>query len=292
MNQAKLVMNNQVARDFTSLAKETQQLALAVCGQVDSSLDNHLVHLAENLQTSELLVWAARQVIVSEAIGVNWEHLFDDMVENCLREFHEESYIHLRRMHRLMASQLVLSLHKKLSQIDDFGIKAFRRMKHYLLNEDDQSHLKWASSYHDVCRMCYSREFWETPGPFSPEQRKQLDFHARNFYFLGEMYNVNPVVSALSVLHHWPNKGYPDNGIIAKLSPFLRDPKFRYMLNWLVTTDVYCGSTDRRSYRDNVWDHIRVLKKTLPDELGKIGMGFVPFIHALWKPNQQAVCLA
>lgn len=292
MDNLRLVMNNQVARDFTSLARETQQLALAVCGQVDPSLDKHLVYLAENLRTSEVQVWAAKRVIDSQAIAINWEHLFDDVVDTCLREFHPETSIHLRRMQRLMKGQIMLRMHKRLSQIDDLGIKAFRRIKHYLLNEEDQLHLEWAAAYHDICRMCYEREYWETPGPFTPEQRKQLDFHARNFLYLAEMYNVHPVVSALSVLHHYPNKGYPDNGVIIKLKPFLNQPKFRYMLKWLVTTDVYGGSTDRRAYRPQAWTHLKVLKDTLPRELGSVGLGFVPFIHALWEPGQPVACPA
>ena len=287
---AEIVMNNQRTRDFASLAKETQQLALAIGGQAISGTEVHLLNLAKNLRNSEVVVWATHRLIANEAIGINWEHLLKEIVDCCLKKFHQESYWHLMRMQNLMQKQLNLYAQKGSDQIDDFGFLAFRKLRHFKLTPEDQNNMIWAASFHDLCRMCYSPSFWNTPGPFTSQQRKQLDFHARNFFYLGEMVNAYPEVIALSVLHHWPNKGYPGNGVIAKLKPFLNNPKFRYMLNWLVTTDVYCGATDKRSYRQTVWGHLKVLKETLPRELSNIGMGFVPFIHAIWQPNQVVAC--
>ncbi|MCX6743433.1 MAG: hypothetical protein NT116_04320 [Candidatus Parcubacteria bacterium] len=180
MNQAKLVMNNQLARDFTSLAKETQQLALAICGQAQPGTDVHLRNLAKNLQHSDIVVWATKRVIASEAIGINWEHLLLDIANDCLKRFHEETYQHLMRMRILMEEQLKLRAQKQISQIDDCGFLAFRKLKHFDLTPEDQENMIWAAWFHDMCRMCYAQAFWNTPGPFTPAQRKQLDYHARN----------------------------------------------------------------------------------------------------------------
>ncbi|MCX6740570.1 MAG: hypothetical protein NTZ49_05070 [Candidatus Parcubacteria bacterium] len=195
-------------------------------------------------------------------------------------------------MHQIVAEQLKLLEHQKPEQLDDFGCEDFRTMHHFELTPEDQQNLKWAAAFHDLGRMCYPVSFWNTPGRFSQKQREQLEFHARNFYFLGEMLNVCQEVIALSVLHHYPNKGYPDNGIIAKLRPFLDQPKFQYMLKWLVTNDVYGGATDKRSYRDQIWTHEQVIQQTMPVEMARVGLGWVPFIQALKQSGQRVVCPA
>ncbi|MCX6745014.1 MAG: hypothetical protein NTX82_05830 [Candidatus Parcubacteria bacterium] len=292
MEAVKFVMNNQEPRDFSLLDQETQALASAVCGHKVTGMNVHLAHLAKNLRKSETIVWATKRVMKSEAIGINWEHLLNYVVEDCLKPFHEETYWHLKRMHRIMTEQFKLLEHQKPEQLDDFGCQDFRTMEHFELTSSDQQNLKWAAAFHDLGRMCYPVSFWNTKGAFSLKQRKQLDFHARNFYFLGEMLNVYQEVIALSVLHHWPNKGYPDNGIIARLRPFLDQPKFQYTLNWLVTNDVYGGATDRRSYRDHAWSHEQVIIETMPKEMARVGLGWVPFIQALKQPGQGVVCPA
>ncbi len=292
MEAKKLVMNNQIPRDFDLLDPETRQLALAIGGRKVNGTNFHLGHLAKNLKRSEVAVWAARRVIRSEAIGINWEHLLDDIVETCLKEFHYETYRHLKRMHGIMAEELKYLQHHQPAQMDDRGIKEFREMEHFPLGEEEQAQMKWASSFHDICRMSYKVSYWKKKGKFTPLQRKQLDFHARNFFFLGQLFNVYQEVIALSVLHHYPNKGYPDNGIIAKLTPFLAQPKFQYMLNWLVTNDVYTGATDDRGYRDQPYTHEQAIGQTMPTELGPVGMAWVPFIEAIKQPGDKVVCPA
>jgi hypothetical protein len=292
MAATKLVMNNQIPRVFKNLDPETQQLAQAICGHKVDGINVHLAHLAKNIRQSEMIVWVTKRLMGDEALGVNWEHLLENVTEECLKPFHEETYRHLKRMHEITEREFKMLEHQKPEQLDDFGCEDFRTMEHFVLMPEDQQNVKWAASFHDICRMCYPRSFWNTPGPFSPWQRKQLDFHARNFYFLGELFNVYREVIALSVLHHYPNKGYPDNGIITKLKPFLDQPKFQYMLNWLVTNDVYAGATDNRSYRKDSWSHEKVIRETMPQEMARVGLGWVPFIQVLKRPGDRVVCPA
>lgn len=284
-----VVLNNQVARDFDSLERETQKLVLATCGQKVDALEEHLAHLAQNLRRSDLIIWAAERIRKQEPLAINWEDLLTDIIETCLKTFHQESYLLLRRMQMLMKRQLEFLEDRRISEIDDFGYSEFHSMRHYELSAHEKDSLVWAALFHDLCRLCYELDFWTTPGAFPQEKRKLLDYHVRDFYFLGEMLNVSPLVTALAVLHHYPNKGYPSNGIITKLRSFLTNPRFRYMLNWLISNIVYVGATNPRSYRKD-WGDELVLSDIMPQELRPIGMGFAPFILAIKQPGENVAC--
>jgi hypothetical protein len=279
----RVILKNQVARDFEAFAPETKNLIWTVAsGLAPTGTNEHIGYLAENLRRSDFVIEAAKKLIRGEPLVINWEDCLWLVMEECLKSYHEETYRHLLRMRQIMMEMFKMLAKQDPCQMDDFGHPEFHQLNHFTLTKRDKMHLIWGASYHDICRMGYPVEYWNTQGAFSSEQRLMLEYHARLFFNLGEFFNVDPKVIALSLLHHFPNKHYPQNGFVSRYQHWIKQPKFSYMLKLLVTVDVYCGATDWRSYRVERWGHQKVIRETLPTELAEgVGMGFVPFLEAL-----------
>ncbi|HVA92525.1 MAG TPA: HD domain-containing phosphohydrolase [Chloroflexota bacterium] len=73
--------------------------------------------------------------------------------------------------------------------------------------------LRRAALLHDLGKVAIDSELWGRLGTLSPEQRAQMEAHARLGYHLGQRAHLNePVLT--SILHHherWDGAGYPDH---------------------------------------------------------------------------------
>ena len=292
MLRDEFLRSNMEARDFGSFEPGTMDLVLAVLGKAPRGTDEHIIHLGENLRRSDAVIEAAHNLEQDKPLIWGWPDWLNIISIECLKRFHEESFLHLQRVQRMMKK--VRQLLEKFSPFDipDYGYIEFKDVQKQLsvaeLTDDDWQMLDCASWFHDLCRMGYLVSFWETPGAFTPEQVKELEAHARLFYYLGEFFNVHRIVIGLSVLHHHPNKSYPHNGIVEKLTDLRLNAKFNLMLRILINLDIYEGMTGVRGYRKELWSHEKVLP-LMPRELGEIGTGYLPLIQALRDQTSGAI---
>ncbi len=289
MLQKEFLRSNVKAREFDSFEFGTKQLVKAVLGDALTGTDEHIICLGENLRRSDLVIGAAQNLLQEKPLVIGWPDWLYVVSEECLKPYHEESFMHLQRVKRILLK--VRDLLEKYGpfNIPDFGHKEYLKVRDQLnLTEDDWLLLEYASWIHDLCRMAYPVSFWETPGKFSPAQVRDLEAHARLFYYLGEFFNVDRRVVGLSVLHHHPNKHYPHNGIVRKLADLTADEKFMVQLRLLINLDIYEGTTGIRGYRREPWPHEKAIE-TMPGELGEVGTGYLPLIHALWEQTPGAM---
>jgi hypothetical protein len=285
------LMNNQLPREFKSLDIGTQQLVLAVSGVVPENIAPPLRLLAENLRRSSVMEYAARRVIEEEGIGINWQDLLDEATNFCLQQLSEELRRHADRMATIIRLELEQLDRTSPDQMDDYGFADFRRMQHFVLTPEEKERLYWAHLAHDVGNMCYPLSFLASAETFTEAQRKQLVYHVQYGYYLGQFLNVHPQVIALIVMHHQPTRGYPWNGILAKLSHYLVDPRFCYMRDWLAWHEVYVGMTDVQAHRMDTIGHEQALRQMMPPEVKEVGMGFAPFLEAVRGSGTSAVAL-
>ena len=286
-------------RNFAEMDIGTRQLVWAILGKAPPKTDKHVVILAENLNHSDLIVGLASKIANNEPLILDWVSLLNLVFIECLRNFHRESYEHMQRVRQIIREIKAMLAKHDIKDLPDYGVPQFNRIKKQLtLTEMDWVLLEHAACYHDLGKMAYSQEFWNTPGKFTDRQRKELEAHARVFFYLGEFLDVNQVVVGLSVLHHYPNLCYPKNGIIQKLNTLLAATdfdrnKFQCMLEMLITVDIYEGISGVRSYRRQRYGHEKTLTQMV-GELGKIGQSYIPFLQAVWEMlmRPKALCLA
>jgi hypothetical protein len=204
------------------------------------------------------------------------------MSEECLKPFNRRIYDHLLKTRQMVIEQLRLLHCKCPSDIDDLGIKKFRTMKHFRLTPAEREKLQWAASYYDLGMMAYPDGYWDQQKSFTPEERRELDFHARLAPLLKDFCNIPDDVSGLFVLHHYPSLQYPQNGIIARYSHLLADPRFSYILNLLVVNDMYVAGTSERPWRDGTWTHEEAVFEKLPKIMGNPDLvAYLPMIEAI-----------
>ncbi|HDQ22558.1 MAG TPA: hypothetical protein ENN28_01140 [Candidatus Uhrbacteria bacterium] len=284
------------ARDFDSFQPETKLLICAIRDNPQnlsgSTNSPYIIHLAKNLRRSESVIEAARSLSLNEPLLGAPQDWLDILLHDCLKKFHEESYWHLVRVRQIFSQVKKVWQDQGLKNLPDLGMGEFKKLKVDLVfMDEDWQDLDWAAAYHDLCKMAYAKEFWDTPGKFSVKQRKDLEAHARWFYFLGEMFDVPKRVTALAVLHHYLNLHYPENGVVEKNICFLSGQNFHSMLRLLVTLDVYEAMSGNRSYRQGL-PHEEVFAR-MPGELKEIGCGFFPVLQAVKEQffaNKEKIC--
>ncbi len=286
MLRQEILRSNREAREFDSFSLVTKQLILTVLGETPRGTDQHILFLGENLRRSDLVIEAAEKLVREEPLILGWHDWFYVVSTECLQPYHEESFMHLQRTRRILLK--IRSLLEKLGpfNIPDFGHKGYLKVQSQLnLTDDDWLMVELAAEIHDLCRMAYDVSFWQTPGKFTPQQLNELEFHARLFFYLGEFFNVDRKVVGLSVLHHNPNKHYPQNGIVREFEDLMADERFMVMLRLLVNLDIYEGMTGLRDYRDKPLTHEKAIE-IMPKELGDVGTDFMPLILALREKTQ------
>lgn len=281
------------ARDFSLFHPETKRLILGVLNKPEAGTDSHVIYLAENLRRSDAVVEAAKRLVVNEPLIIHWSDWLNLLLWDCLKPFHSESYGHLLRVKEIMRNIKDMVDRYGLKGIPDYGNKDFLAIRDKLvISETDWQLLFHAAWYHDLAKMAYPASFWTTPGKFSSLQRKELEAHARLFFFLGEFFHVPDDLTALSVLHHYPNKRYPHNGVVSQLKHHLEDPHFVQLLHFLMHCDVYEGITGERGYQRQRFLHHDALTK-MPAELKHIGLAFMSLLQAakeLLFPTESVLC--
>lgn len=81
------------------------------------------------------------------------------------------------------------------------------------LPERQMEDLRRAALLHDLGKVAIDSNLWGRLGPISPEQRAQMEAHARLGYHLGQRARLAEPVLA-GILHHherWDGAGYPDH---------------------------------------------------------------------------------
>ncbi|MFC1599009.1 hypothetical protein ACFL2U_03325 [Patescibacteria group bacterium] len=292
MSNGLIMMSNMKGREYDSFDLATKQLIWTILGKAPQGTDSHIIYLGKNLRRSDMVIEVADKLTKNEPLVIQWEHWLDLVVLECLKPFHEESFYHLLRVRRLVRALKQMLAEHTPSDIPDYGFSDFHDIQEQMqlsqFTELDWLILEYAAQYHDICKLGYDPEYWTTPGKFTADQRKQLEAHARLFFNLGEFFNVFRWVVSLSVLHHYPNLKYPTNGYVARVADLLADKKFTLMLKILINLDVYEGITGMRAYQRTEFSHQQAIKK-MPGELGAIGTGFIPFLHALKDVSGEAV---
>lgn len=281
--------NNREARDFATFEPLTQHLVWAVLNKAPAGTDRHIIQMAQNLRRSNEVIDAADCLVHNRPLEKPWPEWMDIVRDKSLRPFHEETYLHLLRVQRIIREKVKLLRMHKLSDFEAYANEDFRQMEHFSLTEEDEKILSWAAGYHDLFKMGYPLEFWNTPGRFSDIQRQELELHAKFFYNLGEFFNVDRIVVALSVLHHYLTNHYPRNGTVAKVSYVLDDPKLFYMLKMLITDDTYEAITAERCYRLEKISHKKAVTEILIQELRNIGTAFLTLLEVLFDSTPGAV---
>lgn len=289
MLRQEFLRSNVEARDYQQFTHGTKLLIEAVLETAPTGTDKHILYLGQNLRRCDLVVEAANKLKQNKPLVIGWPDWLNLISLECLKSYHEESFLHLQRARRIMVKVRQLLKQYALSDVLSLGFSDLISANELLiLTDDDWLLLDYASWYHDLCRMGYDLSFWETPGKFTPDQIKALEAHARLFFYLGEFFNVSREVVGLSVLHHYPNKHYPYNGIVKNLADLLAVGKFQVMLKLLINIDIYEGMTGLRGYRKESWPHPKVVE-AMPGELGEIGVDFIPILEALFQKTPGAV---
>ncbi len=269
------------ARDFWEFHPETQKLIIYTAGDFkcpESIIENpDIIRLAKNLSRSEAIKEAANHLLDGKPLFYSPIDFLLITRDECLRPYHEESFLHLMRMQAIFRDIRKLWEAGKFDTIMKEFVQKIGYQEEMFFSPDEWLYLEWAHAFHDFCKMAYTKEFWDESGTFNEAQRKALPSHARWFFYLGEMFAVPKEVVALSVLHHFRNQGYPDNGVVKANQEFLNDPKFMFMLGLLTTNDVYEAMTGKRSYRDGK-PHEFVMNK-LPSELTNIETDFMEILE-------------
>jgi hypothetical protein len=281
---------NYGVRNFAQMDIGTRQLVMAIMGKALPETDKYIIILAKNLNRSDLIFGLASKIANNESLILDWVSLLNLVFIECLHNFHLESYEHMLRVRRIIQEIKIMLAKHDIKNLPDYGIRQFNRIKQHLdLAETDWVLLEHAACFHDLGKMAFPLEFWNTPGKFTEAQR---------FFYLGEFLDVNQVVVGLSVLHHHPNLCYPKNGIVKKLNKQLAaidfdSNKFQYMLELLITVDIYEGISGVRSYRKQRYGHEKTLTQ-MAGELGKIGESYIPFLQAVWEMlmHPKALCVA
>lgn len=281
--------NNLEARDFGSFEPLTQQLIRAVLLQAPAGTDEHIMQMAKNLRRSKQVIEAADCLVRNQPLEKDWQDWLEIVSRKCLRPFHPETYLHLRRVQRIIRKKIELLQQYKLADFAEIANQDFLQIEHFALTAEDEHILNWVAAYHDLFKMGYPLAFWNTPGRFSQEQRLELELHAKFFYNLGEFFNVNKLVVAMSVLHHYPTQHYPHNGTVAKVSYILNNPKYAYMLKLVITDDVYEAVTGKRKYRLKIISHQEAMREIMPQELKNIGTAFLTLLEVLFETTSGAV---
>jgi len=247
--------------------------------------------LANNLRRDEAIINAADQLLKDQPLFWPAYDFLMIIRDNCLRPYHQESYLHLMRVQAIFQKFKKFWISGQFNALNRESAEKGMIPKGIIITDQEWLHLEWAHAFHDFCKMAYSVAFWDESGKFTAAQRKALHPHARWFYFLGEMFNVSESVVALSVLHHYLNHGYPDNGVVKQNQHFLNDAKFIFMLKILATTDIYEAMTGERSYREGK-PHEFVIGK-MPGELVNIGSIFIPHLDMVKEtdfPSDEMIC--
>jgi len=268
------VIDNAVigARDIESFHEETQKLIMITAGNVhypESKIGNpDIIRLGMNLRRSEAIKEAANLILEGKPLFFSPIDFLMIIRDECLRPYHEETWLHLSRTLGIFWDICKLWQAGKFDAIMKALMQKAGLKTKIKFQPEEWLYLAWAHGLHDICKMAYKREFWDESGTFTDKQRACLHPHARWFDYLGEMFAVPRTVTALAVLHHYRNHGYPDNGVVKANQEFLEDPKFMFMLGLLTTDDVYEALSADRSYRKSLPHDVAM--KIMPKELSSI----------------------
>lgn len=284
MVKQQITLNNQVAREFAGLGVGTQNLAWTILGKPPTGTEQHIIHLGNNLRRSDFVVWLVEQLIKNKPLGVNWQDCLELIGWDCLEQYHKETYDHLQRIGDITKNLKYMLQRYALCDLEDYGYHGFENVRNqFCLTDQDWEMLQYAAIFHDHGKMGYPDHYWQIP-EFNEQQAKEKEDHSRLFYFYGELFNVDRLVIGLSVLHHYPNQCYPQNGVVKNFIDLIKDQKFNFMLRLLVNFDIYEALTAYRSYsrgtRKGKFSHQQALE-IMPTELKAIGTGFIPFIQGL-----------
>ena len=268
-------------RDFKVFKPETQQLIWAVAGNPLPETSQPIIYLADNLRLSPLVIEAAGKLLKNQALIIRWVDWLTLLLMECLQHYHQETYLHVLRVRSIVRAIRQMLAKYGIEGIPNYGNADFQKIQeNFIMTDKDWERLEFASWFHDLGKMAYPQKFWNTAGKFTDDQRKELEAHARLFYYLGEMFNVPQIVSGLSVLHHYPNLHYPQNGVVMRYKDLMGQKKFRQLLRMLITMDIYEAMSGIRTYRPKIQSHQETIQK-MPGELRKVGTGYIPLLEAL-----------
>jgi hypothetical protein len=287
-----------VERDFKTFNPETQYLIWALTERkselskeqrLTAKEKQHLGWLAQNLRRSPSLIEAGERLLANLPLKWSWQSHLQIILSDCLHPFHTDSYFHSIRIPEIIIGIQTGCDSQGFANFPDFGNREFANLKYKLIPDEEY----WgciinAAYYHDLGKLGYPTGFWDTPGKFSPLQKKCRKSHPALFFPLGEMFAVPLNVTVLAIGHHYLNLHYPDNGLIKLFQDMIYEEKFKNMLEILTTLDVYDGMRGKRQYHRETFSHQKVIDK-MPRELGSIGTKYVPFLEFTRKTGMMEV---
>jgi hypothetical protein len=144
------------SRDFESFAPITQELILLIAqGSKISACKTEnpsLIRLAENLRNDEAIIAAANQLLENQPLFWSTHDFLMIIRDNCLRPYHEESYLHLMRVLAIFRENKKFWLAGKFDALNRVAVEDGVFPEKISFTEDEWLCLEWAHAFHDFVR--------------------------------------------------------------------------------------------------------------------------------------------
>jgi hypothetical protein len=239
-------------RDFNLLSKEAQQLVIITTGdqqiKVPGQIDCFIKNLGKNLSRSDRIKQSAQLIYQGKPLAGSSEDYLMIIAHDIVSTYHKGTYIHMVQVYWFLCLLHALIKDQGDTGLTNFGTEERRVIKHLASTMDETrwDKVKFAGIIHDVCKMAFFLDFWLATGEFNQGQANLLPFHTSLFLPLAEMFDVDPEITALAVLHHYFIKEYPGQDIVHLFDSLFLDDTFCFMVEAMNIADCYSALRAKR----------------------------------------------
>jgi len=239
-------------RDFNQFSLKAKQLILTTRGDkittVPGAPDCFIQNLGKNLGLSSTIKQTAELIAEIKPILGTYEDYLHVISSEVISKYHQGTHNHMVQVYWFLCLLHKLIKEEGPEALSDYGTEERRVLQHlaYKLPEERWQKVELAGIVHDVCKSAFFLDFWLETGAFNASQISLVPFHTSLFIPLAEMLEVDPEVTALSVLHHYVIKEYPGTDIVSLFDSLMLDDTFCFMVEAINYADNYSALRAKR----------------------------------------------